>query len=73
MNLSRGSRFAACASEWGDKSPCMASSFLRELDRNYVQQFTREELRRAPVMQAEATSGFAALRAMMGIQEGVKL
>ncbi len=52
--------------KWGDKSPCMASSFLRELDRNYVQQFTWEELRRAPVSQAEATSGFAALRAQMG-------
>ena len=52
--------------KWGDKSPCMASSFLRELDRNYVQQFTWEDLRRTPVTQAEAQSGFAALRAQMG-------
>jgi superfamily I DNA/RNA helicase len=52
--------------KWGDKSPCMASSFMRELDRNWVQQFTWEELRRAPVSFSEAQSGFNALRAMLG-------
>ena len=52
--------------KWGDKSPCIPSSFLRELDKNYVQQFTWDELRRAPVSQAEAKTGFDALRAMMG-------
>lgn len=52
--------------KWGDKSPCQASSFMRELDRNYVQQFTWEELRRAPVSFTEAKTGFDALRAMMG-------
>ena len=52
--------------KWGDKSPSMASSFMRELDRNWVQQFTWEELRRAPVSFTEAQSGFNALRAMLG-------
>jgi DNA helicase-2/ATP-dependent DNA helicase PcrA len=52
--------------KWGEASPCTASSFLRELDRNYVQQFTWEDLRRAPVSLSEAQSGFAALRAQMG-------
>ena len=52
--------------KWGDKSPCQASSFLRELDRNYVQQCSWEDIRRAPVSLTEAQSGFAALRAQMG-------
>jgi hypothetical protein len=52
--------------KWGEKSPSSASSFLRELDKNYCQQFTWEELRRAPVSLTEAKSGFDALRALMG-------
>jgi DNA helicase II / ATP-dependent DNA helicase PcrA len=54
--------------KWGDKSPCQASSFMRELDRNWVQTHTWEELRRAPVSFSEAQTGFAALRAMLGKQ-----
>lgn len=52
--------------KWGDKSPCQGSSFMRELDRNWVQQSTWDELRRAPVSFTEAQTGFEALRAMMG-------
>jgi superfamily I DNA/RNA helicase len=52
--------------KWGEKSPCLPSSFMRELDRNWVQQFTWDELRHAPVSFTEAQTGFAALRAMMG-------
>jgi hypothetical protein len=39
---------------------------MRELDKNWVQQFTWDELRHAPVSFSEAQDGFAALRAMMG-------
>lgn len=51
--------------KWGDKSPCMASSFMRELDRNWVQQFTWDELRNAPVSQEEANR-IDRLRALLG-------
>ncbi len=50
--------------KYGQKFGTQGSSFIRELDRNWVQFFTADELRRAPVSAADVKSGFAALRAM---------
>ncbi len=51
--------------KWGDRQPCQPSTFLRELDRNWVQPHTWEEIRRAPVSVDEAKSGFNALRDLL--------
>ena len=51
--------------KWGDRQPCQPSTFLRELDRNWVQPHTWEEIRRAPVSFDEAKSGFNALRDLL--------
>jgi superfamily I DNA/RNA helicase len=53
-----------CASrlKWGERMPCQPSTFLRELDRNWVQPHTWQEIRRAPVSAADASSGLSALR-----------
>jgi DNA helicase II / ATP-dependent DNA helicase PcrA len=52
--------------KYGDKVSCSPSSFLKELDKNYIQTNTWHEICRAPVSADDAKSGFAALRAMMG-------
>jgi superfamily I DNA/RNA helicase len=56
-----------CASrlKWGERMPCQPSTFLRELDRNWVQPHTWQEIRRAPVSAADASSGLSALRARL--------
>lgn len=51
--------------KWGERQPCQPSTFLRELDRNWVQPHTWEEIRRAPVSVDEAKSGFNALRDLL--------
>jgi hypothetical protein len=51
--------------KWGDRQPTQPSTFLRELDRNWVQPHTWEEIRRAPVSVDEAKSGFNALRDLL--------
>ena len=51
--------------KWGERQPCQPSTFLRELDRNWVQPHTWEEIRRAPVSFDEAKSGFNALRDLL--------
>ncbi len=58
--------WCAYRQKWGEKTTNMPSSFMKELDRNWVHETNWDELRMAPVSLAEAQSGFEALRAMMG-------
>ena len=51
--------------KWGERQPCQPSTFMKELDRNWVQPHTWEEIRRAPVSFSEVQSGFNALRDLL--------
>ncbi len=50
--------------KYGQKFGSQGSSFIRELDRNWVQTMTWQDIRAAPVSMEDAKSGFAALRAL---------
>ncbi len=51
--------------KWGDRVPCMPSSFIKELDEKWVDWTTWQEIQSRPVTGDEADDAFAKMRAML--------
>lgn len=51
--------------KWGDRMPCMPSSFIKELDEKWVEWSTWQEIQSRPVTAEEADDAFAKMRAML--------
>ena len=58
--------WCAARTKWGDRLPSEGSSFIRELDPQYVSRHSWQELRNRPVSQEEAKNRFSAMRQMLG-------
>ncbi len=58
--------WCAARTKWGDRLPCQGSSFIRELDPQFVERASWSELRNRPVSLEEAKSRFSAMRQMLG-------
>ena len=58
--------WCAARTKWGDRLPSQGSSFIRELDPQFVQRASWQELRNRPVSQNEAKTRFSAMRQMLG-------
>ena len=58
--------WCAARTKWGDRLPSQGSSFIRELDPQFVQRHSWSELRNRPVSPDEAKNRFSAMRQMLG-------
>ncbi len=58
--------WCAARTKWGDRLPSQGSSFIRELDPQFVQRASWSELRNRPVSLDEAKNRFSAMRQMLG-------
>ena len=54
--------------KWGEKMPCMPSSFFREMDKSEVEETTYEELAEQPVDGEYAASFFKDMKEMLSRQ-----
>ncbi len=51
--------------KWGDKMPCMPSSFIKELDDRYVEMMTYDDIQSRPLDEDEADDAFERMKAML--------
>jgi DNA helicase II / ATP-dependent DNA helicase PcrA len=51
--------------KWGDKVPCMPSSFFNEFDKNEIEEISYETIAEEPVNEDYAASFFAEMKAML--------
>jgi len=56
--------------KYGSPMPCTASSFIKELPVEWVEQQSATQILRAPVSEVAAKSRFSAMRAMLEKVEG---